>query len=286
LPDGTAHTTQLFTTSTSSVSRLDLQHEVVGAVCGGGGGVPDERTRAAVVRAELAAAASRSELPGRCAPRSKAPPPTRAEFWPTEPHRVELPACPKLLSQGKSWLPSPNFLEGEPLVRKSLWVSRPDLPGSARDISKSLPCQAMAPAVFTHSMTASCSGGWVGDDDRHGGNSGSAQAQPVAACSDYGDGDGHRVSRNSGSALIGSAQEAPFSKEACAQIAEFPRGSLPGPQTVFSSKADNLVLRTGENGSHLLSQKVQFPLRNVIPRLEFPFGLGERLPRPPYPRRS
>ena len=65
-----------FATSPSAFSLLELQHEVVGAVGGGGGGSNnvDARIRAAVVRAELSAAAIRNDALVGYAPSGKAPP--------------------------------------------------------------------------------------------------------------------------------------------------------------------------------------------------------------------
>ena len=69
-----------FASPSSTSSRpVELQHEVVGAVGGGGGGYDDvsARIRAAVVRGELTAADVRTGLPVGYTP-SKAPPPTLA----------------------------------------------------------------------------------------------------------------------------------------------------------------------------------------------------------------
>jgi hypothetical protein len=74
------------------------------------------------------------------------------------------------------------------------------------------------------------------------------------------DGDDDRVAGNSGSAAIASTCRAPFSKEACADSANYPCGNRAGPQPVFAPEADNSALRTGKRKVNFEFQCIGFGL--------------------------
>ena len=128
------------------------------------------------------------------------------------------------------------------VLHRAVVTTRPPGIDSAEWKSWSRERRARAIARFESAQGAPS----AGSTDAVAGDAGPSVPRPLVAAPWVGD-DGHN-SGNSGSAQADSTCQTPFSREACADVANIPGGNLSGPQTVSASQTDTLVLRTGGTG--------------------------------------